>query len=103
MYYCVIVALSLILYFWYQDDAGVSGVSGSYREFKWPLFDWFIGHFILVILQIVFCFLLQKKVGRSYLKTYRWLRPNRKMSKENPGKYRTIIEVQAPSAVNLRL
>ena len=96
MYYCVVVALSMILYFWYQDQ-------NSYRSFQWPYYDWFIIHFLLVVMEIIACFLLQKKVKKSYIKTYRWLRLNKRDLRKTKGKYRTVVEVLAPSKRSLRL
>jgi hypothetical protein len=81
LFYCVLVAASLILYFWFQDQKGSHHEAHTYADFKWPVFDWFIGHFLVVLLEIVLCFLLQKKVGKSYIKTYRWLKPNREVTK----------------------
>ena len=56
----------------------------------------------MVLLEIICCFLLQKKVGKSYIKTFRWLRPNLEVKpkpkcnredEEIRGKYRTVLEV----------
>lgn len=64
----------------------------------------------MVVSAIVLCFILQKKVNHSYIKTYRWLRKRNatemkrqfKVNSHSKGRYKTIIEVQAPSKRVLR-
>lgn len=53
-----------------------------------------------MILEILLSFTLHKKVRKSYIKTYRWLKKN--PNKES-GMFRTALEVLAPSKRSLRL
>jgi hypothetical protein len=62
--------------------------------------SWFVIHFIIVILEILFSFTLHKKVRKSYIKTYRWLKKNQN---REYGMFRTALEVLAPSKRSLRL
>ncbi len=60
-------------------------------------------HFVIVLFEMACCFYLQKKVAKSYIKTYRWLRLNKESNRQRRGKYRTIIEVLAPSKRSIRI
>ncbi len=51
----------------------------------------------MVIVQITVCFTLHKKVKKSYIKTYRWLKRIGDMQ------FRTALEVLAPNKRSLRV
>ena len=52
------------------------------------------------MLEILLSFTLHKKVRKSYIKTYRWLKRN---GDKGSGMFRTALEVLAPSKRSLRL
>jgi hypothetical protein len=77
-----------------------------FRPLWSPLFDWFLAHFIVILVEIIGTFNLKGRVSRSYIKNYRWLERKKEEPcsiQMKPRRYRTILEVQAPSKLSLRL
>ena len=77
MYYCTLFAFSITTYFWYFFD--------EYNKTKidWGIMrvSWFVQSFFFLIIQILLCSNLIKRVSNSYLRTYRWVRRNRQQKK----------------------
>jgi hypothetical protein len=77
MYYCVLFAFSITTYFWYFFDE-------SYKtKIDWGIMrvSWFVQSFVFLIIQIILCDYLIKRVSRSYLRTYRCVRRNKQQKK----------------------